>query len=194
MKIYFLRHGETDWNKNGMMQGHSDIPLNENGIAQANSIAEFMHGKQFNIVYVSPLKRALDTAKIVVKAKANLIVLDHRLKERGYGEFEGSPYEQYRELIKENEDFIPKGGESRVEFRKRIKEFFENLDEKHEDILIVAHGGVFNAVLKILFNLETEEARKYRLGNCEHCIIEKTDKFVMLIKDQKIVLQKEISN
>ena len=43
MKIYFLRHGETDWNKNGMMQGHSDIPLNENGIAQANSIAEFMH-------------------------------------------------------------------------------------------------------------------------------------------------------
>ena len=51
--------------------------------------------KQFNIVYVSPLKRALDTA-IVVKAKANLIVLDHRLKERGYGEFEGSPYEQYR--------------------------------------------------------------------------------------------------
>ena len=190
MRIYFLRHGETNWNKEGKMQGNSDIPLNETGILQAEGASEFISKKDFSAVFVSPLKRAHHTAKIVLKEKAHRIVLDERLKERSYGEFEGKTFEEYVKVSKDDPYFTPQGGESRIEFGKRINHFFETLDAKHQNILVIAHGGVFNAILRSLFNLSLEEVRKHRLGNCEYCVIEKTKNEVRLIRNEKILLTK----
>lgn len=192
MKIHFIRHGETNWNKQGLMQGHTDVSLNENGIAQANAISELINNLDFSIAYVSPLKRAVETAKIVLKSKAELIVLEEHLKERNYGEFEGKPFEDYRHLNSENPDFTPKGGESKEEFGKRIMKFFNSINNKHNGVVIVAHGGVFNALLRGLFDLNIEELRKNRLANCEHCIIEKTKKEIRLIKNNEVVLSKKL--
>ena len=87
MKLYIVRHGETDWNKNKMMQGNTDVPLNQNGINQALNISKFLEDKTIDVCYSSPLSRAYETAKLITN-NGNIII-DKRLEERELGEFEG---------------------------------------------------------------------------------------------------------
>ena len=86
MKLYVLRHGETDYNKEGIFQGQNNIDLNEEGIKQAQITAKSLENIFFDKVYVSPLKRAIETAKIVTN---NELEIDDRIKERSFGKLEG---------------------------------------------------------------------------------------------------------
>ncbi len=87
-KIYVVRHGETDWNKNGICQGKTNISLNENGIAQAKVLKDKINVNLIDICYVSPLNRTIETAKIITNNKLDLII-DDRIVERGFGTLEG---------------------------------------------------------------------------------------------------------
>ena len=89
MKIYFIRHGETIWNKENKIQGQSDIPLNEYGRELAYITADALKDIPFDIVYSSPLIRAKETADILVKNRNLEIHTDHRLVEMSFGEGEG---------------------------------------------------------------------------------------------------------
>lgn len=89
MKIYMIRHGETDWNKMRRLQGQVDIPLNEFGRHLAVETAPALKDISFDIVFTSPLKRAKETAELVIGERDIPIIEDKRIMEMGFGEFEG---------------------------------------------------------------------------------------------------------
>jgi len=89
MKIYMIRHGETDWNKKRKLQGQVDIPLNEFGKLLAKETAPALADVPFAVCYTSPLKRAAETARLVLGDREVPIVPDKRIQEMSFGEFEG---------------------------------------------------------------------------------------------------------
>jgi broad specificity phosphatase PhoE len=98
MTIFLARHGETEWNRIGRWQGKTDIPLSEVGRTQARALAERLRGRGINEIYASDLSRARETAEIVAAALGiDRIRLDERLRERGFGCFEGLTGEQCAE-------------------------------------------------------------------------------------------------
>ena len=89
MKIYMIRHGETEWNKKRKLQGQVDIPLNEFGKLLAKETAPALADVPFAVCYTSPLKRAAETARLVLGDREVPIVPDKRIQEMSFGEFEG---------------------------------------------------------------------------------------------------------
>jgi broad specificity phosphatase PhoE len=87
--FYFLRHGQTAWNVEGRFQGHSDIPLNEVGLAQARDAAKILARCPIDLIVASPLIRARRTAEVVSEALDRPLLLDDELKERHFGALEG---------------------------------------------------------------------------------------------------------
>ena len=89
MKFYIVRHGQTNWNKKGKIQGKTDIELNEEGIEQAKEVRKILEKYPIDVIVSSPLKRARKTAEIINETKKVPIIFDKGIEERGYGEFEG---------------------------------------------------------------------------------------------------------
>ena len=90
MNIFVVRHGQTEWNVMKKMQGSADIELNEKGLSQASDTADMLRDLAFDIIFCSPLKRAKQTAEIINDDRGLNIIFDERLRERNYGEFEGT--------------------------------------------------------------------------------------------------------
>ena len=95
MKVTFVRHGQTEWNRLGKQQGLADIPLDQTGIEQARKTAQLLKDEAFDCVYCSPLKRAQQTAQIICEGRNIPIILEQRLIERDMGEFEGMTWHQF---------------------------------------------------------------------------------------------------
>lgn len=173
MKLYIVRHGETDWNKKRLIQGQTDIPLNDNGVfvAQLTADAYKKEGLTFSKVYSSPLKRAYKTAEILVKentAANTEIIVDHRLLEFDFGKLEGESLTKVDpnkpdgsvlyQCFYECETYEPTlGGESYYDMIDRSRDFLENEImtknwEKDENVLVVCHGGVIRGLLCVLLN------------------------------------------
>ena len=166
--IYFVRHGQTEWNKIGKMQGHKDIELNAEGKAQAQIVKEKLQGVKFDIVFSSPLKRARETAQIISNQD---IVIDDRLIERYNGELEG----KFKNEIEVFPDFNDPndtrfGIESLDSFRGRINSFLTEIMEKYKgkNILVATHAGVCLYV-RCYFEGEPKGNlyENYKLKNCE---------------------------
>jgi len=141
--IYVVRHGQTDWNSIGRMQGSTDIPLNDAGVEQAKNAAKELASIKFDAVFSSPLKRARKTCEIIWDGKINF---DDRLKERHYGDFEGQEYASIpREELWDIKKNLTIGGiEKLSDLEKRVFSFFDDILKKHsgETILVVCHAGV----------------------------------------------------
>ena len=173
MKFFYVRHGQTDWNLARKMQGgQTERPLNETGIQQAEETRKILEEKEFDIVIVSPMKRAIQTAEIILDNRNVPIITEERLRERKLGELEGNPVtEQCEEEIwdcKLNKSY--KNGESVLEFEKRVLEFIEEAKEKYKDktVLIVAHGGVAKVFKKYLYGVpKNNNLNQYVMKNCE---------------------------
>ena len=150
--LYFVRHGSTNWNqnydKNGVrdprMQGKSDIPLNENGIAQAYEARDLLKDIRFDKIYCSTLTRAKQTCAII--NKDNLpVTYDKRLMERDFGEHEGNVKSSFDFGRFWNNNVYDKYeiAETVHEMKKRVYSFLDEInDELDKNILVVAHGGV----------------------------------------------------
>ncbi|MGX7112069.1 histidine phosphatase family protein [Gemella cuniculi] len=109
MKIYLVRHGETDYNKNFLVQGHTNIPLNETGIKQAKEAAKKLQGVKLDAAFSSTMDRAYDTCRYMLDGSNNselLIEKDERVIEKHYGKFEGATYEEWH-AGRDAEDLIP---------------------------------------------------------------------------------------
>ena len=89
MKLYLIRHGETDWNKTRRLQGQVDIPLNDFGRKLARETAPALQTVPFEVVYTSPLLRAKETAELVIGDRKIPMIEDTRIMEMGFGEYEG---------------------------------------------------------------------------------------------------------
>lgn len=147
----FVRHGQTYWNKNGIMHGQFDIPLNYTGIKQAKKISEELKHKHFDLCFTSTLKRAKLTAySILLHHKNTKIHYDGRLKELSKGLLEGKHLNSEKLLKSEDLKFIKKFNiESKQEFFARVKNFIDEVEKnyKNKKILIVAHSGTIKMLL-----------------------------------------------
>ncbi len=153
MDLYLLRHGETDWNKAGLLQGHTDIPLNENGRKQMRETARKLGdlGVKMDVILSSPLHRARESAEIAAGRLGypiEDIILEPMLTERGFGAGEGMTMAE-RELKFPNHDYP--GMECQTELIRRAGEAFAKIVDTcpdAENILLVAHGAVLFALLE----------------------------------------------
>jgi probable phosphoglycerate mutase len=168
--IYYIRHGETDWNATGRLQGGQDTPLNELGRTQATHAGRTLvdlfarHGRNASdLAFVaSPLERALHTMDLV-RSELNLppggYALDDRLREIGYGHWEGSTLAQARvshpELYANRErdkwSALPPNGESYASVQIRMRDWYDSLKA---DTVAVAHGGTARALM-VALGIET---------------------------------------
>lgn len=168
--IYLVRHGETDWNKDKVMQGQTDIPLNDNGIAQAKLVGEKLKGINFDVVFCSPLIRTKQTLENL-GIKCDNIKFDERLKERNYGEFEKTKKNSfdYNEFWEYATNKKYKLAESAVEFFDRVTNFIEMIkkDYNNKNILVVTHAGVTKVFKWYFDGLEDNEIGPYLPNNCD---------------------------
>jgi probable phosphoglycerate mutase len=138
--LLLVRHGETDWNAEGRLQGHTDRPLSDDGRRQARQLAEELADEPLDAVYSSDLARARETAEIVAERLGLPATLDPELREKDWGTWEGlTPVERDRV------EFV---GESTEAHQKRILRALEWIAERHPGgrVLVVTHGGSMRRV------------------------------------------------
>lgn len=147
-KLYIVRHGKTTWNEKGLLQGSTDIDLNNDGIKEAKELALMLDLNNIDICISSPLKRARQTASILTQGKVK-IIYDDLLKERGFGSYEGKKINF--DLIGKQWDYklndSSNGIESIKECLNRTKKFLDKIKKEYpnKNILIVSHGGTMKA-------------------------------------------------
>jgi broad specificity phosphatase PhoE len=172
--FYFLRHGETDWNREGRYQGHSDVPLNATGLAQAQAAAERLATTKIDRIVSSPLIRALKTAAIVAENLGVPIHPDRRLVERDFGSFNGLVIREVKarhglRLDQSSRHIMPADAEPWEAINARVPPAVAEWLARHpgESLLFVAHGGVFDALHQNVIGPrqapESKHATPYRL-------------------------------
>ena len=162
--IYLVRHGQTDWNAQGITQGQADIPLNSDGIKQAQSLGQKLRNVKFDAVFSSDLIRAKKTAEIITLERKMAIETTHLLRERRYGKLDGKPYQTMKEFYetwerlskKERVKYKPyKGYETDEEIISRFITFLRSIAAVYlgKTVLTVCHGGI----MRVLLNHLSEE-------------------------------------
>ncbi|MDX8044497.1 histidine phosphatase family protein [Gracilibacillus sp. S3-1-1] len=143
--IWFVRHGETDWNALGKIQGQTDIPLNNTGRSQANECGLYLQDFHWDVLISSPLKRAKETASIINKYLDLPITEMDDFRERSFGDAEGMTVEERMEVFP---DGIYPHQESIEALTERIMQGMAKIDHIHKGkkVLVVAHGAVINAI------------------------------------------------
>jgi broad specificity phosphatase PhoE len=133
--LLLIRHGETDWNAEGRLQGHTDRPLNDFGRRQAGALAERLAGDGITAVYSSDLARALETAEILAARLELPVVTNPDLRERNWGSWEG--------LTGTERDRVEYVGESTDAHGERMVRAVRRIAEQHpgERVVVVTHGG-----------------------------------------------------
>jgi probable phosphoglycerate mutase len=172
--LIFIRHGQTDWNKEGRLQGGQDIPINETGVWQATRNGRRLKGvfedeafdlEDFTFV-ASPLGRCIRTMGLVREGldldPESGFDRDDRLKEITFGAWEGKTFEELQALDSQavttreanKWGFVPPGGESYEMLSTRMRPWLESLDRP---TIAVSHGGVSRVVRGLLFDLDKDE-------------------------------------
>lgn len=198
-RLYIVRHGETDWNKKRRVQGHSDIPLNEYGIHLAKETAEGLKDTRFDVAYTSPLKRARQTAQIILGERKIPLYEEERVKEMGFGEYEGlccagqnkdEKSEEFQKFFGDTANFIPaRHGETIEQVNKRTEDFLKEMcarkDLEGKNVLVSTHGAAMTSLLNhIRNNTKTADFWKYEVPpNCAVTIVEITDGVPKIIKE-----------
>jgi broad specificity phosphatase PhoE len=167
MKIYITRHGETQWNKEGRMQGWKNSDLTEKGMDNAIKLGKSLNHIDFDCIYCSPLGRAIDTAKHIRGSKDTKIVIVEDLKEMGFGVYEGMQHEKVKELYTEQQYnfwnkpnlYQPMDGERFEELIDRVSKVLNYIinNATGENILIVSHTLVIKALYLIIKNHSLED-------------------------------------
>lgn len=175
-RICLIRHGETDWNVVRRLQGHTDIPLNKKGVAQAKATALALKSADFHAIYCSDLQRATETARIIATHLRLQAVNEPRLRERHFGAIQGLTWEEAEQRFPHHyaplrtrvpDASPPEGGESLQVFSARITAILEELANRHrgETLLVVCHGGCLDVVYRAATGKPLEAPRDFALGN-----------------------------
>ena len=194
MRLYLVRHGETEWNRWDKLQGQVNIPLNENGERQAEKLAKVLAGQQFDTIYSSPLSRCVSTAEIVCGKDAN-IELNPIIVEMAFGIYEGFNFGDM--TIDESHDLFtyfydrinyepPAGAESIEDVVERAKIFLNEMLGKHQNEKVIAftHGAFLRCAIAFSRGLSIAEEKLIRpIHNCSVTVMKNVD--------DKIVLEQE---
>lgn len=171
MNIYSTRHGQTDFNKDELILGTTDIELNEKGLQQAGELADKIREMNcIDIIISSPMKRALRTASIVSEKTGIPVVTDERFREWDYGRFEGKS--RFTEGFAENKVNygvrMGQTGESLLQLSHRVFSALDDIISRYDgkNVLIVSHGGVCRVIEMYFHNMTTEEYSGWFMENC----------------------------
>lgn len=198
--IYFVRHGETEWNAKQRIQGHTDIPLNSIGIMQSHALGDELHATPFSAAFSSDLSRAKQTAEIIFNKQNNnkkksspfLVQTSSHLRERGSGQLEGLSKSEYEEHIRpffqspdalKRETYLSSSWHPEIETThavyERVSAFLYTLltPFTNSSLLVVSHGGVIRAVLDYL---HFSAQKRWMVKNCGY--------IKLLLTEQKLTL------
>ncbi len=174
-EVLLIRHGETKWNREGRMQGHLDIPLSREGVAQAMRVAERFAGEPFDVLVSSDLRRAFQTAQRIADRTGRPVRVDARLRERNLGVLQALTRDESARRIPEvfqryesgEADFEIPGGESQRAFFGRVIGALTEIAREHPGrrVVVVSHGGVLDALYRHASGEGPEGPRAVRLLN-----------------------------
>lgn len=175
-RICFIRHGETDWNVAKRIQGHTDIPLNETGRAQALAMAFNAAHQRFHAIYSSDLTRALETARALAQREDQMVKLLPQLRERHYGVFQGITAaegavkypEAYAHYVARDLEYDFGNGESLRGFAERVADGIDWLLRYHsgQTIAAVSHSGVLDVIYRRATGRPLHTPRDFVIPNC----------------------------
>jgi broad specificity phosphatase PhoE len=183
MRIYLVRHGETEWNRVRRFQGRSNLPLNQEGIKQVNALALALKNKPLNAIYTSPLLRAFETARLIKVFHPSIPIFEEKgLIEMDLGEFDGmkaqdwaEQYPDFRKAWNENPASVQMpGGESLKEVQVRAKDTLERITRIYSpdsSILLSSHNFVNLTILCDLLEIPLHRFRELRQENAAFNVI-----------------------
>lgn len=173
----FIRHGETDWNREGRMQGSIDIPLNHNGREMAKKLAARLESEQaWEVVYTSPLQRAVETAMYIAEKQKVTMHRDVRIREIGEGLIEGLTEAECVRKWGNHWQQLELGREPKQQVEERFQTFLEMLEQgREQNVLIVSHGSFIEAALQYLC---PEKCLDQRLSNTSLTIVRFTENWI----------------
>ena len=190
-EIILIRHGETEWNSQKRMQGHSNSDLSSVGQAQIQALGQWMKNVPFDHIYSSDSLRAKQTAEAITQFSGHELKIDLRLREKNLGVFEGLTSEEARERHPEvfrlfktaGSKYVIDEGESTQQLQDRALEIVEEIRIKHpeERVLLVTHGGFIRVVMKHSLGLSLETPTRFLIRN--------TGVFRLVWEDKWIVSQ-----
>lgn len=174
-RVIAVRHGQTAWNAQLRIQGHTDIPLDATGRQQAQRLAQALAHEEVQAIYSSDLQRTRQTARPFA-VQTGLAVRDEPgLRERGFGVFEGLSFtqierdwpEQALRWRRREANFAPAGGESLADFARRCVQTCARLAAAHrgQTILVLTHGGVLDCLYRAATGCSLQAPRSWQLAN-----------------------------
>jgi probable phosphoglycerate mutase len=177
--ILLIRHGETAWNAVRRLQGHIDIPLNEEGLRQADALAQALANEPLNAVIASDLQRAMQTAEAVAGHHGLTVHTDEMLRERCYGVFEGMLYADISQIYpaeyaawqaRDVDAVMPPGERVAESFRQFYQRSIDGIARwavRHpgQTIVIVAHGGVLECAFRAATGRSLDSPRDFEVRN-----------------------------
>ena len=185
-RLIVVRHAETTWNREKRMQGTTDTPLSDVGRVQAQAVGRRLAGRPFSALYSSDLSRARDTARAIAEHSGRELVLDPRLQERRFGIFEGllaaeimARYpEEYARFASRDPDYEVPGGESARGFVDRCLGCLAEIAGRHrgEEIVVVTHGLVLDALYRAAHDLPHAQPRPVPLINASVNLFDHADR------------------
>lgn len=173
MKLYIVRHGQSEWNAKHLVCGATDAPLTEKGRAQAaetaQMIADIHQSHPIDLIIASPLQRALDTGRAIRAACGDVpLIIDERIKEIDFGESEGlSTRDQDFQNRKAQFPYVHGEGESMLRFVHRIYSFLDDVKVRYADktVLLACHNGVARVAYSYFHSMTNEEFMTYIVKN-----------------------------
>jgi alpha-ribazole phosphatase/probable phosphoglycerate mutase len=191
MRLLLATHAETDWTTVGRFQGHTDVPLNERGRQQAAIMQGRLAQEPLGAIVASDLSRAWQTAEILALSHGVPVTADRRLREMGFGAWEGLTYAEVQRTDAtalsawQANPFgaHPPGGESMAELVRRLQAFLDELAIRREaTILLVAHRGALRVLLCLLLDVPVERHWEFRLDVASVSELEWRDGNAMLLR------------
>jgi broad specificity phosphatase PhoE len=176
VKLLLARHGQTEWNADRRFQGHTDTALSERGRAQAHALGRALRGHRVTAAYVSPMRRAVETAEIALADAGIPFTPIEALRELSLGAWEGCTVDEIRQQdgdpyaawLRAPLDCPPPGAEPLHDVRDRVLAAVEEIGSTHGDgdALLIAHGGVISVYACHLLGCSFNQLWRLRVDNC----------------------------
>jgi probable phosphoglycerate mutase len=173
--ITVVRHGETEWNRKGIQQGHLDSPLSETGVKQAKLLSLHLKNEKYEVIHTSSLGRAIQTA-IIINESLNLEIIKHDdLREMNLGimqgltkiEFQNNYPDEYEKFSYNDPEYVIPGGESlRQQYERTIRFMkFIATSTKYSKILVITHGGNLEIIFKYVLGIPLDKEQNFSAYN-----------------------------
>jgi probable phosphoglycerate mutase len=194
-RLYLVRHGETEWNRDHRLQGHADSALTTEGRRQAARLGTRLKRLELQALYASDLGRAWATAETIGRQCGLTVVPSRQLRERSYGAFEGRTWseiqaelpEEYRACMARIAEYAPPEGESLAQMAQRVWGAVDGIARAHagQRVAVVTHGGVLHVVVKRVLQIPLDAPRRFHLknGSVHLLVYEQDGPFVETIGD-----------